>query len=317
MNKFHYSRTYTFNAPKGQRKYYSFNLVERHGSKVTFRLNDKENTETVEATIVTDNNTETVTFTFGGREFSLRADQFIPKGYRMTPQGRIEEENDKLKDAHLHTDYNRDEIEHSKTCYCISCQTIFKPEEVEDYVDGGQTGICPYCDCDAIIADASGIKMTNKLLADLHMRYFNYSTNPLIELTIDEADESNPTPCSPYVWIVRIHNQDGCAVDADFYTCEKAPDKLRDFISKIPTTIFRTTFEAIDCKLHDIEGREAIDAISVALAKYFECDDEATKVDLTDFMIEQDVDFAITTAWDGETDFFTLLADGTLEYPTP
>lgn len=316
MNRFYYSRSYTFEAPKGRRKHYFFHLVERHGSNAIFRLIDKDNTKTVEAAIVMDGDTETAAFTFHGSELSLRADRFIPKGYPMTPKGRIEEEDDRLKDAYLHTIYNRSEIDSSKVCYCISCQTFFKPEEVEDYADGGKTGICPYCDCDAIIADGSGVKMTDRLLADLHMRYFNYSTNPLIELTIDEADESKPAPCSPYVWIVRIHNQDGCAVDADFYTREEAPDKLRDFLIGIPTTIFRTTFEAIDCKLHDIEGREAIDAISVAIAKYFESDDEATKVDLSAFNIERDVDFAITTAWDGKTDYFTLLTEGELEYPS-
>lgn len=316
MNKFYYSRAYTFDTPKGTRRHFFFNLVERIGQGASFRLTDNDNNDVIPATIEIDGDTETARFLYRGYEYSLRADRFIPKGYPVNIDGRLEKKDDCLRDAHLHTSQNRGEIEHSKTCYCISCQTIFMPEEVEDYTDGGETGICPYCDCDAILADASGIKMTNKLLVDLHMRYFNYSTNPLIELTIDEADESNPTPCNPYVWIVRIQNQDGCAVDADFYTREEAPDKLRDFLSEIPATIFRTTFEAIDCKLHDIEGREAIDAISIAIAKYFESDDEATKVDLTDFMIEQDVDFAITTAWDGETDRFTLLADGTIEYPT-
>lgn len=313
MNRFHYSQTYTFDAPKGQRKDYFFNMVERHGSNATFRLNDKDNTETIDVNIIMEGDTETATFTFRGIEFSLRADRFISKCYPMTPQGRIEKENDKLKDAHIHTSYNRDEIERSKVCYCISCQTFFKPEEVTDYADGGKTGICPYCGIDAIIADGSGIKMTNKLLVDLHLNYFNYSTNPLIELTIDEANESKPTPCSPYVWIVRIQNQDGCAVDADFYTREEAKDKLREFLSEIPSILFRTTFEAIECRLHDIEGDEALDAILLAFSRYFE-EDDAPHIDASQFKINHDIDFAITTAWNGETDHFTLLSSGEIEF---
>lgn len=174
MNKFYYSRTYTFEAPKGHRKHYSFNLVERYSSTATFRLTDKDNTETVEAPIVTDSDAETVVFTFRGIEFSLRADRFIPKGYSMSPEDQIAKEDDKLKDAYLHTIYNRDEIERSKGCYCISCQTFFKPEEIEDYADEGRTGICPNCYCDAIIADGSGIKMSDNLLESLNHKYFNY-----------------------------------------------------------------------------------------------------------------------------------------------
>ena len=314
MNRFYYSRTYTFDAPQGQ--HYFFNLVERCGDRVSFRLRDKDNNDVISATIKIDGDTETAAFRYRGNEFTLRADRYMPKGYSITGEGRIEKADDKLRDAHLHTSHNRGEIERSMMCYCISCQTFFKPEEVVDYADSGATAICPYCDCDAVIADGSGVKMTDRLLAVLHKRYFDFSTNPLIELTIDEADESKPTPCSPYVWIVRIQNQDGCAVDVDFYTREEAPEKLRDFLTDIPTTIFRTTFEAIDCRLHNIEGREAIDAISVAIAKYFESDDESTKVDLSDITIERDVDFALTTAWNGETEYFTLLTDGSLEYPT-
>lgn len=174
MNKFYYSRTYTFETPKGHRKHYFFNLVDRHGSKATFRLNDKDNTETVETIILTGNDTENAAFTFGGIEFSLRADRFIPKGYPMTPEGRIEKEDDKLKDAHLHTFGNRSEIDRSKTCYCLSCQTIFKPEEVTDYADGGETVICPYCDVDAVLGDGCGFKLADDLLDSLHNKYFNY-----------------------------------------------------------------------------------------------------------------------------------------------
>ena len=137
--------------------------------------------------------------------------------------------------------------------------------------------------------------------------------NPLIELTIDEMDESNPTFCSPCVWIVRIQNQDGCAVDVDFYSREEVPDKLSDFLSEIPIIIFRTTFEAVDCKLHNIEGEEAVDAILLAFSRYFE-EDDAPHVSASQFKIFRDVDFEITTVWDKEMDCFTLLSDGELKY---
>ena len=102
-------------------------------------------------------------------------------------------------------------------------------------------------------------------------------------------------------------------MEADFYTREEAPEKLAEFLNEIPTTIFRSTFEAIECRLHDIEGREALDAIALAFARYFS-DDDAPYIDASQFNLNRNIDFAITTAWDGETDHFTLLADGEIEY---
>lgn len=66
MNKFHYSRTYTFDAPKGWRKHYFFNLAERHGFNAKFRLNDKDNTDTIDGDIVRDGETDHFTLLSNG-----------------------------------------------------------------------------------------------------------------------------------------------------------------------------------------------------------------------------------------------------------
>lgn len=322
MNRFYYSRTYRTEDPEGQRKHCYFNLVERVGESAAFRRSDRDEEVTAAGKIIMDGDTETVTLLYGGYEYSLRADRYIPKDYQQNIDGRLGEKEDKLKDAHLHTSGNRDEIGSSKVCYCIFCQTFFKPEEVLDYIDGGETGLCPYCDCDAIIADASGIYMSDKLLSALHWRFFDSSTNPLIELIIDKADESKLTQCSPYVWIVKGQNETGCAVDAGFYTPEDTAEKLADFLSEMPSTNLRTTFEAVRCRLHDIEGQEALDAILLAFSRYDAVllgfkkvleENDALLVDASLFKINRDVDFAVTTAWDGESYRFTLLADGELE----
>lgn len=79
-----------------------------------------------------------------------------------------------LTHAHGHTMHNRKEVESSQFCYCISCQTFFRPSEIDDYADGGTTAICPYCGCDAVIGEACGIKLTDELLDRLHDKYFNF-----------------------------------------------------------------------------------------------------------------------------------------------
>lgn len=176
--KFKYSRTYPFETAEGHRRHYFFNLVERFGEAASFRLNQKDNTDTIDATIVMDGDVETARFLYYGHEYSLRADRSQPKGYPLSIDGRLEKKEDILRDAHLHTIDNRPEIEASDACHCISCQTWFPPSEIESYADGGATVICPYCDCDAVIGSACGIKLTDDLLTRLNRRYFNYDDIP-------------------------------------------------------------------------------------------------------------------------------------------
>lgn len=83
-------------------------------------------------------------------------------------------EKDKLSDAHKHTIHNHDEVQASEVCYCICCKTKFPASEVADYVDGRSTALCPHCDTDAVIGDASGITLDEEFLDTLHDQYFGY-----------------------------------------------------------------------------------------------------------------------------------------------
>lgn len=77
-----------------------------------------------------------------------------------------------LIEAHKHTLHNREETDHSDTCYCICCKVQFPSFEITEHTDKGDTAICPYCNCDAVIGNASGIKMTDELLEKLNEIYF-------------------------------------------------------------------------------------------------------------------------------------------------
>ncbi len=172
MNKFCYTRTYTFDAPGGGRNHYFFELVNRYGTVASFKLRDKDNDLTVSVPIEVTGYTENVTFLYMGQKCTLSADSFIPKGYPISINGRLEKDDDRLKDAHLHTANNREEIEHSQYCGCIYCERIYQAEDIDDYIDNGQTALCPYCDCDSVIGDGSGIELNEKLLDKLNKKYF-------------------------------------------------------------------------------------------------------------------------------------------------
>lgn len=174
-----------------------------------------------------------------------------------------------LEEAHKHTINNREELEKSKIVFCISCRSFVHPSEITEFVDGGKTGICPYCDIDALIGDACGIKLTDKLLTDLHYKYF--SSIPTIKLTID-----------------------------------RQTDKSTDLDNA-------SSYKIISCEYDEdwLEPKEADEAIKNAMFKYFEKGDEFEKCP---FEIDQEVDFELTTAWDGKTETFTLREDSEIEF---
>ena len=79
---------------------------------------------------------------------------------------------DELVAAHRHSYRNRVEIEQSTRCGCFSCSRVFDATEVVDYIDDGETALCPYCSVDAVIGDASGYEVTESFLTDMHNKWF-------------------------------------------------------------------------------------------------------------------------------------------------
>ena len=73
-----------------------------------------------------------------------------------------------LQSAHSHSSHNREKIEISSQCGCFGCCRIFLSSEVEDYIDDGETALCPYCGVDSVIGDASGIQLSEEFLHSMH-----------------------------------------------------------------------------------------------------------------------------------------------------
>lgn len=76
-----------------------------------------------------------------------------------------------LNNAHRHSYHNRKEIEQSFLCGCFSCNRTFPSSEVEDYIDEGETALCPYCGVDTVIGEASGIQLSKEFLHNMHERW--------------------------------------------------------------------------------------------------------------------------------------------------
>ena len=70
-----------------------------------------------------------------------------------------------------HSWLNSKEISRSKMCGCYYCEEIFPASSVvewQDYIDGKATAQCPCCGIDSVIGDAIKVRITKKLLHELH-----------------------------------------------------------------------------------------------------------------------------------------------------
>ena len=79
--------------------------------------------------------------------------------------------------AHNHSAIHREEILSSKVCGCFFCLHMFRPEDIEDWIDiqyykDAQTAICPKCGIDAVIGDESGYKINFEFLYVMNAYWF-------------------------------------------------------------------------------------------------------------------------------------------------
>ena len=79
-----------------------------------------------------------------------------------------------LKAAHDKSSYHRSEIESSKVCGCFYCLHVFLPSDIEEWIDGKQTALCPRCGIDSVIAEASGLPLTEEFLKEMEQYWFSY-----------------------------------------------------------------------------------------------------------------------------------------------
>jgi hypothetical protein len=74
--------------------------------------------------------------------------------------------------AHKHCTHHREEILASETCGCFYCFAIYPPSAVTEWIDEGQTALCPKCPVDSVIGSASGYPITREFLQRMHDHWF-------------------------------------------------------------------------------------------------------------------------------------------------
>jgi len=74
--------------------------------------------------------------------------------------------------AHEHCRLHRVEVDSSSLCGCFYCFAMFFPSKISQWVDDGQTALCPKCEIDAVIGTASGFPITREFLTRMHEHWF-------------------------------------------------------------------------------------------------------------------------------------------------
>ena len=73
---------------------------------------------------------------------------------------------------HKLSSYNKEMLEKTPDCGCFYCLTIFKPALIKEWIDKGQTAICPHCQIDSVLPSTETLSITPKLLEDMHSYWF-------------------------------------------------------------------------------------------------------------------------------------------------
>ena len=79
-----------------------------------------------------------------------------------------------LEKIYSHSINNYTEVKQSKICGCFFCQKTFDSSQISNTIkDNSKTAVCPFCGIDAVLGDAAGFSINNKLLNELNKQYFN------------------------------------------------------------------------------------------------------------------------------------------------
>lgn len=78
---------------------------------------------------------------------------------------------DELRSLHEFSSFHRDELARSDQAGCFHCKALFSASRVREWIDDGETAMCPFCHIDAVLPDAS-VPLTSELLAEMYGLWF-------------------------------------------------------------------------------------------------------------------------------------------------
>ena len=77
-----------------------------------------------------------------------------------------------LIEAHKHSSNHREVVLAGSQCGCFYCCQTFSPETIREWIDAGQTALCPRCGIDSVLGDKAGLPLTQAFLGDMNAYWF-------------------------------------------------------------------------------------------------------------------------------------------------
>ncbi len=78
------------------------------------------------------------------------------------------------KQAHTHSSRHKAEVQASNVCGCFYCLKTFPPSDIREWIDKGQTALCPHCVIDSVLGSKSGYPVTDQgFLRRMYDRWFS------------------------------------------------------------------------------------------------------------------------------------------------
>ena len=96
-------------------------------------------------------------------------------------------DKNELYRLHLSSSMHRKALKRKQKCGCFYCERIFSSTDIKDWVDNGETALCPFCGIDSVIGEGCGREITDKLLHSMHLAFFESGTGSTVSTPFGEV----------------------------------------------------------------------------------------------------------------------------------
>ena len=94
------------------------------------------------------------------------------EGKRKVNCSYSHETESQMQRLHAYCSHNKALIDSSERCYCFYCKSTVDKMEIKEYVDDGQTALCPRCNRDSVIPDGIDENIDETTISEMHDYWF-------------------------------------------------------------------------------------------------------------------------------------------------
>lgn len=81
-------------------------------------------------------------------------------------------DNSILIAAHKTSTHNHATLVKNAKCGCFYCGALYESEEIHEWIDNGDTAVCPYCGVDSVLPSGLSYPLTSEFLKEMYNYWF-------------------------------------------------------------------------------------------------------------------------------------------------